>query len=87
MTDIPTAITDRGQSSRFPARGGRLRRIVAATGLLAALTVTVACGGAAPTRRHPRYRSRPERGLRTTEHRRRPRADDVRHPRGAPRRP
>src|SRR5688572_19294762 len=46
MTDIPTATTDRGQFSPFPARGGRLRRIAAATGLLAALTVTAACGGA-----------------------------------------
>ena len=56
MTDIPTAIPDRGQLRPVPARpappaaatarGGRVRRTVAATGLLAALTVTTACSGA-----------------------------------------
>jgi D-alanyl-D-alanine carboxypeptidase len=56
MIDIPTAIPDRRQSGPVPARpappatvaarGGRLRRTVAATGLLAALALPAACSGA-----------------------------------------
>jgi D-alanyl-D-alanine carboxypeptidase len=58
MTTTPTTTTDRGHIPSVPAppataAARRLRRTVAATGLLAALTITAACGGvdetAAPT--------------------------------------